>query len=117
MECEICGKNSSLVKARVEGVVMSVCQQCSVKGKIMDIPETIIRKQKEDSIPTITFAYDFKNIVKKSRLAANLTIEELGARINEKASVLRRVESGMNPTVDLAKKLERALKIKIVEVS
>jgi len=49
------------------------------------------------------------------RKKLGMSIEELGKRINEKASVLERVEKGMRPTDALARKLEKALKIKLLD--
>ena len=44
-----------------------------------------------------------------------LTHEELGKKINEKASVLRNLEAGkMSPNNQLASKLEHMLKIKLL---
>ena len=46
-----------------------------------------------------------------------LTRELLATMVGEKVSTIRRIETGtLEPTVTLAKKLEKILKIKLVEV-
>ena len=55
-------------------------------------------------------------IVKKAREKQGLTQNELARKIGEKTSVISKIESGkLRPTIPLARKLEHALKIKIVK--
>jgi putative transcription factor len=57
----------------------------------------------------------FGEVVKGARERLGLTQEELGRRIGEKASVVRRIESEeMVPDITLAKKLEHTLKVKLL---
>jgi putative transcription factor len=58
---------------------------------------------------------DYANKIRLAREKLALTHEELGKRINEKASVLRNLEAGkMEPNNQLASKLEHMLKIKLL---
>ena len=58
---------------------------------------------------------DYANTIRAAREKLVLTHEELGKRINEKASVLRNLEVGkMAPNNQLASKLEHMLKIKLL---
>jgi putative transcription factor len=60
-------------------------------------------------------AEDYSNKIKVAREKLGLTHEELGKKINEKASVLRNLEAGkMAPNNQLASKLEHMLKIKLL---
>jgi len=53
--------------------------------------------------------------IRQSREKLGLSHEELGKRINEKASVLRKIETGkMTPDNQLVTKLEHILKIKLL---
>ncbi len=59
---------------------------------------------------------DYASIIRKARESLGLTQEQLGRLINEKPSVIRRIESGaMVPTPVIARKLERALKIRLIQ--
>ncbi len=59
---------------------------------------------------------DYNEIIKSAREGRGLTREELGKKINEKTSVITRLESKkMQPDIKLARKLEHALKIKILD--
>ena len=58
---------------------------------------------------------DYATTIRAAREKLNLTHDELGKRINEKASVLRNLEAGkMSPNNQLASKLEHLLKIKLL---
>jgi uncharacterized protein (TIGR00270 family) len=58
---------------------------------------------------------DYASKIKVAREKLALTHEELGKKINEKASVLRNLEAGkMAPNNQLASKLEHMLKIKLL---
>ncbi len=111
-ECEICGK-SATKKAVVEDTLLSVCSACAALGK----------EVKEEIRPPPKLAYPIKEldvdpsfaiIVKSKREALGLGRGQLAAAIKEKESVIERVEKGMRPTTETAKKLEHALKIKLL---
>ena len=58
--------------------------------------------------------YDVK--VKKAREEQGLTQEVLAKLVGEKLSVIKRIEMGkLKPSLDLARKLEKALKVRLVE--
>ena len=58
---------------------------------------------------------DYPNKIRVAREKLGLSHDELGKRINEKASVLRNLEVGkMEPNNQLASKLEHMLKIKLL---
>ena len=61
-------------------------------------------------------AEDFNILVRQARESKGWTREELGAKINERVSVINRIESGkMEPDSKLAKKLEKTLNITLIE--
>lgn len=114
MECELCSRPAQLVKAEVEGTLLSVCNSCTgfgrkVEAKIVDMP-----KKKPAELGESSINPDFAKIIKNARGKLGMNLEELGKKISEKASVLERVERGMRPTDALARKLEKALKIKML---
>ena len=134
MECEICGKEvpeNNPIRAKIEGSVMVVCKECSKLGKIQKTPpKPKFVKQNKNKRPATTRnkAYsrndepseelieDFSIEVRKAREARNWSREDLGKKINERVSVINRIETGkMTPDTKLTKKLERTLDIKLLE--
>ncbi len=58
---------------------------------------------------------DYGLRIKRAREERELTPEDLGRKINEKASVLKKLENQkMKPADNLARKLERALRIQLL---
>ncbi|MBR4448082.1 multiprotein bridging factor aMBF1 [Methanobrevibacter sp.] len=135
MECEICGKpvpENNPIKAKIEGSVMVVCKECSKLGKIQKAPPkpkyvkqnnkskrpatTRNRPYSRNDEPTEELIEDFSLEVRKARESKNWSREDLGKKINERVSVITRIETGkMTPDNKLTKKLEKALNIKLLE--
>ena len=131
MECEICGKQVSdnPKRAKIEGSVMIVCDECAKLGKVQKAPpKPKFRKSNKPKKnkktkqnyskdePKEELVEDFNIKIRKARESKNLSREELGHKIYEKVSVINRLESGkMIPDVRLTKKLEDALNITLLE--
>ena len=135
MECEICGKpvpENNPIKAKIEGSVMVVCKECSKLGTIQKAPpkpkyvkqnknkkttnNTRRRTYTRNDEPTEELIEDFSFEVRKARESKDWSREELGRKINERVSVITRIETGkMTPDTKLTKKLEKALNIKLLE--
>ena len=61
-------------------------------------------------------AQDYDERIRNAREQAGLTQEELANQLNEKTSLIRKIEHGdVLPSDDVQKKLERALDISLVE--
>ena len=131
MRCEICGKSieDRPLRTKIDGSIMEVCEDCSKFGKIQKTPpkrEKIIikrpkpankniQRRKRDE-PTEELVEDYNTIIRKKREEQKWSREYLGNKINEKVSVINRLESGkMVPDLRLAKKLENILKITLIE--
>ncbi|MBE0511955.1 TIGR00270 family protein [Candidatus Bathyarchaeota archaeon] len=133
MQCEVCGRRipGKPYRAIIEGARMIVCSECAKLGsgyweaKPQRRAKRIAKPQLKLSIlgkkqrPTVTEALelvgDFGLRVRRAREGLELSHEDLGRRIGEKVSVLRKIESGkMTPDLMLAEKLEHALKIKLL---
>jgi len=110
---------------------MIVCGECAKLGsgywedKPQRRPKTImkpqpklsiLRKKQRPTVPeTLELVGDFGLRVRRAREGLELSHEDLGRKIGEKVSVLRKIESGkMTPDLMLAGKLEHALKIKLL---
>lgn len=59
---------------------------------------------------------DFGEVVRTARIKMGLTQEDLAKQLNEKLATIKKIESGeFKPPITLARKLERFLKIKLLE--
>lgn len=121
IECSICGKESKKIyKAEIEEALVEVCENCLNLGKNLGEVETapiknriIIQDDKKEEIETI-LVDNYGKIIVKAREKKKLNREEFAKKINEKLSVIKRVESeGMEPDDALTEKIERFLEIKL----
>jgi len=111
-------------KVLVEGNLLTVCKTCSKRGKPSNnqpnIQKSFGRPKKMIRLNKITFddstilVNDFSEVIRKSRMIKGLTHEQLGILIKERASLLRKIESGsLKPDEELTKKLERFFRINL----
>jgi len=134
LRCEVCGHkiHDEPIIAVIEGAKLTVCVECSKHGKIVHqeyapLPQKSIKKtqgpvamvQRKTVAAKVEITQepseDYANKIRAAREKLMLTHEELGKKINEKASVLRNLEAGkMSPNNQLASKLEHMLKIKLL---
>lgn len=147
MQCEVCGREitGKLHRVIIEGAKMITCSECASLGSDYWMPEpktlqkgkslrarevakppAVIRSTPPTKSPTQTMdipedigiVEGFGSIIKRARERLNLTPEDLGKKIGEKESVIKKIESEkIIPDVRLAMKLERALKIRILAKS
>lgn len=130
--CELCGRQTSeKKKVIVDGTIFNVCVACSKHGKPYTQGQTISKKKKVITPPsavaakpqkkkTIGFSDEtmltpnFAELIREARMKMGLTHEQLGMKMNEKAQMLKKFETGtLKPDELLAKKLERFLGIKL----
>jgi putative transcription factor len=122
--CELCGHQTFEKKmVVVDGTVFNVCNACSKRGKPYVPPQIAIKKKKplavklqkkiklaDETILTPNFA----SMIREARMKRGLTHEQLGMKMNEKAQLLKKFETGsLKPDEIFAKKLERYLGIKL----
>ena len=132
MRCEVCGHkiHGSPIRAVIEGAKLTVCNECSKHGKIIHeepalrqgspgklfAPIPVKRQTPKATVDTtqeIVEGYHSK--IRQARERLGFSHEELGKKINEKASVLKKIETGkMTPNNQLVTKLEHILKIKLL---
>lgn len=128
MECEICGRSvDSAVKVRIEGAVMQVCESCARYGERVETraKRTLrapLRRYEYGGGPlpgeNLELVDGYPDIIRSAREKRGLKQDELGKLINERASVIARIEGGkMEPNMELAKKLERTLDVKILSAA
>lgn len=131
MRCEVCGRKiyGKPYRALIEGAKLTVCMECSRHGtllkeevkpkKITLKPKVSLSKTpklKEASINTsMELIENFDQKIRQAREKLGLSHEELGKKINEKVSLLKKVETRkIKPDNKLAAKLEYTLKIKLL---
>jgi putative transcription factor len=138
MNCEMCGQDTTVLKKVViEYSVLNVCPSCARFGRPVPqsqsraketppptpspakpIPKPAARKERDvlSSHGGRELAMDYSERVKKARMSKGWTPEDLGKKINEKKSLITKLEAGeIKPNEKLRKKLERALGIKLTE--
>jgi putative transcription factor len=134
MRCEVCGRkiHSEYVRAVIEGAALTVCVECSKHGRVILHEEASISEPSPTKstmhIPVIMkkppvaqvqisqeVVEDYAIKIRMAREKLRLSHEDLGKKINEKASLLRHIETGkVAPNNQLAGKLEHILKIKLM---
>jgi putative transcription factor len=124
--CELCGHQTLEKKmVIVDGTVFNVCVACSKHGKPYVPPQVAAKKKKklplapkpekkiglaDETILTPNFA----RLIREARMKMGLTHEQLGMKMNEKAQLLKKFETGtLKPDEILARKLERYLGVKL----
>ncbi|HZC88631.1 MAG TPA: multiprotein bridging factor aMBF1 [Nitrososphaera sp.] len=141
--CELCGRQTTEKKmVTVDGTVFNVCIACARHGKPY-VPggqqAMATKKNKKKGVPTTAsvggaaaksqkkkqknkigfsdetvLTPDFAERIREARTKMGLTHEQLGMKMNEKAQLLRKFETGtLKPEEQFAKKLERFLGIKL----
>ena len=133
MQCEVCGRQifDTPVRAIIEGAKMTVCSKCGKlssgywEPKRQPRPKMGIKRHatpisfsKRQQRPTVSesleLVSDLGQRVRQARRELEMSHEDLGRKIREKVSVIRKIESGkMIPDNAVAEKLEHALKLKL----
>jgi len=132
VQCEVCGNRivGKSYRATIEGAKMIVCGNCvklssaswelpppqRMKRLVKPSPPKIItKKQPPEPAQELELVDNFGLRVRQGREKLGLSHENLGRKIGEKVSVLRKIESGkMIPDHKLASKLEHALRVKLL---
>lgn len=121
----MCGKTTeSFAKAMIEGVQLDVCSECAKFGKVIAQPKRFSAKEqhkqyikqqqaKEEKVELLV--EDYAEIIKKKRESMGLTQKDFANKINEKETIVHKIETGaFSPPLPLAKKLERLLGVKLI---
>lgn len=119
----MCGKETELSRTIVEGTELNVCRQCSGFGKVLRKVHAPAKEKKRKEIekeetPEIiqVIVPDYPTKVKQARESIGLKQEDFAKKINEKESIIHKIETGhFKPNLKLAKKLAKFLKIKLIE--
>ena len=136
MICELCGAEVPRLKSvAIEASILSVCADCARFGEEVSSPalrpstmppviaqrlEARQRRMTPKDVYTqsgeLELTEDFPSRIRGAREFRGWKQADLGAKINERVSVIAKLESGtMTPGDDLVRKLERELGIKLKE--
>ncbi|MHA2007167.1 MAG: multiprotein bridging factor aMBF1 [Promethearchaeota archaeon] len=133
-ECPICG---SIIwgkgqRVLLEGAKITVCYNCAQHGtkihktaithhtqKIFQprprrsSKKSPLRTQRGDEMEIVS---DFAKRIRSARSSRGLNQDQFAQKLNEKPSLLRRIEAGrVEPTIKLAKKIEQVYKIRLLK--
>ena len=136
MICELCGADVPRLKnVAIDATILSVCTDCSRFGDEVATPalrqstmppiiaqrlEMRQRRMTPRDVYTqageLELADDFPQRIRQAREARGWKQADLGAKINERVSVIAKLESGaISPGDALVRKLERELGIALKE--
>ena len=120
MHCEVCGKDTELFTAMVEGTQLHVCANCGRFGKILRrVPPPSAHKpavQREPE-PVERIVEDYAQRIRTAREKRNLSQQDFAKTLTIKESLLHKIETGtFEPPIDLARKLEHTLRIVLVQM-
>lgn len=130
-DCERCGRNTRLQLVDIAGARMHVCSDCARYGKPVKErreaepapqrtaagPKTV-RPPKPDAMSNRNkeLAEDYPKRIQRARENRGWSREELGRKINERVSIISKLENGeMHPSDQLIRKLEKTLEIRLME--
>jgi putative transcription factor len=125
--CEICGRpiEGEPIPVEVDKAVLYVCRSCAAQyGK------RVAQRQPQSAVPKkpaprpaaprpppleVELVENFGAVIRRARENLGLSREALAAMLGVKETVLRRIEAGqLQPDLALAKRLERALGVRLL---
>ena len=147
VQCEMCGtETGSPTTAKIEGAELQVCSSCADFGTEIsraDTPSSTTKYSTSSSSSSSTskgsttqssrggggrsrdlfdemdtLAAEYPQLIREARESRGLSQEELAQELNEKASLIRKLERGdMQPNDSVQSKIERKLDISLSESS
>jgi uncharacterized protein (TIGR00270 family) len=113
--CELCGKPAS-GKAKVEGVIFTVCTQCASLGTpVKEVAAKPVFTTPQMRVERVLIP-QAGVLLRKARQQMKLTEKEAAQKLNIKESMLLHLEAGkMQPDDTLAHKLEKFYNVRLYE--
>ena len=127
--CEICGADIEHgVRIMIEGTELEVCPKCAELGvRVADAPKKasvyeyqdrriLVSTHRRRGLPEFVdeIIEDYASVIRKARESRGLTQEKLADLVNEKLSLIRKIERGdIVPDDKVRKKLEHNLDVKL----
>ncbi len=120
-DCELCGRQmKDIYVVSVEGVDLRVCQNCAKGKKIVykavEEPRGTQRKTIRKTEEEVELVEGYGKKIHAARDQMQIPLKVLAEMINEKeAHMLRVEEEKTRPSIELTKKIEKVLNIKITQ--
>lgn len=115
-ECELCGSKKAERKTKIDKVILNACDDCVKFGQEIPKVELIDSKKTPASMEMGEGVLpNFHVLIRNERSKMNMTQEDLAKKLNEKSSVIKRVEDGWEPPMNVIKKFERLFGIKLTQ--
>lgn len=133
-ECPVCGGIiwGKGQKVLLEGAKITVCDNCAQHGKKIykspsnvnitkprqSRPQSAVRKQslKPKGVEELEIVLDYAKRIRNVRDNLNLNQDQFAQKLNEKPSLLKRIESGkVEPTLKLVKKILKVYNIQLIK--
>ncbi|MEM1508914.1 MAG: multiprotein bridging factor aMBF1 [Thermofilaceae archaeon] len=128
MRCELCGEEirGKAYLGVVDRAELILCDKCVKRaskvygplGAKKQVSQAVISSQRTIRIESEKeeVVDDFADKIREARERAGFTRDTLAALLGTKVSVVRRLEEGsLKPTLEMARKLEKILKVQLIE--
>ncbi len=125
--CEVCGKPIAGKGHRIlmDGAELLVCDECFTKltksGRAVPVTSKVNQvrpkpKAKERPEEMLEVVDDYPDIIRKARESKGWTQAALAQRLRVSEALVKKIESGKyKPTVDLARRLESLLGVRLLQ--
>ena len=112
----MCGKQGDLLTAEVEGVEMTVCQNCTRFGTIKRKTDAVrVPQKKMHQEQPLRVTVNYASLLRQAREKQGLSQEDFARSLQEKESIVAKWEQGrMQPSVEVARRLEKILGVSLV---
>lgn len=122
MQCELCGKDTELFSAMVEGIQLRVCANCGKFGKVLKKiqapPSHKAAAVRHEPVIVEKIVSDYGQKIKAAREKREMTQVDFAKLVTVKESLIHKMETGhFEPTIDMARKMEKILRVSLVEIS
>lgn len=120
-DCEICGRSGANNEAVVEGSKLKVCKLCASLGQAVTSnvqPTRPAMLRKPVFMPEelkVEPREDIGSIVRKGREKLGLTQGQLTERLKLPGNMIKRIENGWTPPLDVLERLETITRVSLLE--
>lgn len=121
INCDLCGKiEGNLKRTIIENVKLNVCSNCSKFGRVIGPVKPAHDRERTKKIEPQEkielLVENYAEIIKRKRESIGLTQKDFANKISEKEATIHKIETeSLEPSLSLARKLEKILGIKLVD--